>query len=599
MVESGINEAMIRQKATPKSFGRGEQLVQNDAVESLTRRGDSWQAQVAGSEGLSYRVSVWRRGDGEMEALCSCPYEYGGWCKHIVAVTLAAVRAPQTVEEKPELGALLEPLERDQLISLLLKLAERDPDLADDIASQVALLASPGASSPGMSTHVAVNPLPYRRQVRALLHSLDDMRDSDAYWHVGGVVKGVDQTLDAARDLLAVGDGRGALAIIEAVTEEYLKGWTLLDDSDGEASSPFHEAGTLLAEAILTADLTPEERGRWADVLGGWRDDVEDYGVEDAFEAAIEAAHQGWDHAPLVRVLEGKSKSSLWKDTPYYARDLTRARLRVLERRERFDEYLRLAAAENETELRVVMLAKQGRAEDAVRETRSLRAAGECLLPAQALYENGAVEEAFQVAEHGLKLSGSDPEVDFLNRAPDKATLAIWLRDAADSRGQNERALMAARVAVVEEPNLHHYERARELAGDWPPVREELLKHLRRLKPSNRGGLVDIFLHESLMDDALAAVKGSWDGDLIGRVVDAAIPTRAKIVLPICHRQAEAIMDGGKSSRYEEAARWLQRARAAYDVAGNKAQWHDYLSGLLERHKKKYRLRPLLEALRD
>jgi hypothetical protein len=87
------------------------------------------------------------------------------------------------------------------------------------------------------------------------------MRSSEAYWHVSGVVDQVRQLLDGTRDFIEAGDGRNALLLLEAVTEEYVAGWLCLDDSDGYAGAFFGDLGAAWTEACLTVDdLTPDER---------------------------------------------------------------------------------------------------------------------------------------------------------------------------------------------------------------------------------------------------------------------------------------------------------------------------------------------------
>ena len=81
-------------------------------------------------------------------------------------------------------------------------------------------------------------------------------------------------------------------------------------------------------------------------------------------------------------------------------------------------------------------------------------------------------------------------------------------------------------------------------------------------------------------------------------MVDAALATRPNWVIEACRRQAEPIMDGGKSQYYEAAAAWLARARSAHRIAGREGEWSPYLEAQIERHRRKYKLRPLLEALR-
>ena len=96
----------------------------------------------------------------------------------------------------------------------------------------------------------------------------------------------------------------------------------------------------------------------------------------------------------------------------------------------------------------------------------------------------------------------------------------------------------------------------------------------------------------------MAAVQGSGDYRLRERVAEAAIETPPDWVIETCRSQAEAIMDPGRADLYGAAVRWLGYAREAYRVAGCEHDWQTYLQELIVRHARKYKLRPMLEALR-
>src|SRR5258708_23981864 len=347
------------------------------------------------------------------------------------------------INKEPSLESLRSGLSRDQLQSLLLKLSEQTPSLTTAIQRQVVLLQiSPSqptdlSSKAAPKPHIEADPKTVRRQVRSIIHSLDRMRSSEAYWHVGAVVSDAQRLVDQAWEFIKADDGSNALTLLEAITEEYMSEWENLDDSDGEASGFFSDLGKAWTEAVLSADLTREEREGWADQFAAWQEELDDYGVDEAFDAAETAALDGWDYPPLQRVLQGLiTEQGAWEgEAPDYADDVTEARLHILERRGRFQEYLYLAEAEGQTEEYVTMLVRLGRVEEAFSYGQQyLATTDEALALAKALYEHGEPAQGLQMAEHGLTLQGH------------KATLAKWLRDPAWSMGEKKRAPTAADV---------------------------------------------------------------------------------------------------------------------------------------------------------
>ncbi len=587
-----LTESFIRQHASADSYQRGREYRVQGAVVRLVRRGQQLQAEVEGSQVEPYTVQIAYDAGGIVEASCSCPYDWGGWCKHMVATLLAYVYDPAQIDERPSMETLLAGLDREQLQTLLLRLVEHQPELADVVEEQVQELRSlPASDAPApRQRRTPIDPTVFRRQVRSILHSLDRMRRSEAYWHVGAVVEQVRQVLEQAKGFIADGDGRNALAILEAITETYVAEWVELDDSDGYAGAFFEDLSAVWTEAILTADLTAGERATWAEKLAQWQGEVEDYGIDEAFHAAMAAAEQGWDYPPLVRVLRGEiTDEGAWEgEAPAYADALAIARLNVLERQGRSQEYLYLAEAEGQTERYVTMLVHLGRVREGVDYgLQYLGTTEEALALATALREREALPEALRIAEHGLTLEGS------------KVPLATWMADLALGMGETGRGLDAALIAFRNAPDLAAYQRVQELAGArWPEIRMDLLTHLRRSRAYVPQGPVEIFLHEGLVEDAMCAVEGSAYYTLIERVVDAAIPSHAEWALRMCCQQAEPIMKQGKSQYYPHAARWLEKARAAYRTAGRETEWDTYMSDLIAQHRRKYSLVPMLEALK-
>lgn len=592
----GLSEAIIRQYATDESFRRGDEYYRNGAITSVARRGSLLQATVEGSEPEPYGVRITFDEGGVVGAVCTCAYAWGGWCKHIAATLLVCLHQPEKIEERPSIEAVLAELDREQIQTVLLRLTERDPLVADAVEREAALARvvgtpaeqTPPPARPVRQTRIDVRDV--RRQVRAALHGLDHLRASEAYWHVGSIVADVATVLERAWAFTRAGDGRSALAILEAITDEYVEGWTDLDDSEGELSDFFSRLGEAWAEALLTADLTAEERESWAEALEDWAVAVEEYGVDDAFDLPIAAAEQGWDDPALQKLLTGETVASRVstpesEDAEY---DLTVARLNVLERQGRSDEFLNLARATGRDQRFATMLARLGRTSEAVSfGMEHLTTATDAHALARVFRERDELEEAVRVSERGLSLDGP------------KGDLAEWLRDLASAIGKNDLALSAAVIAFRENPNLPSYLRVQDLAGaDWPEYRTRLLDRLRQVRTYYPAGPIEVLLHERQIDGAIAVVEGTTSYDLIEKVAVAAIETRPDWVIRVCRREAEAIMDAGKAQYYDRAAQWLAHAASAYRVANRQPEFQGYVAELIARHARKYKLVPLLQALK-
>ena len=557
----------------------------------MTLRGSQLLAEVQGSRYEPYRVEVTLGTGAILNAHCSCPYDWGGYCKHIVATLLTCLHERDSIDERPTIEAVLAEMDRDQLKALVSVLAERQPDLVDWIESLAMDLKTPpqetGPGLPPSRQRVAtVNATSIRRQVRATLRGLDHMRPSEAYWHTGAVADGVREVLKEAWASLQADDGDGALVVLEALTEEYMSGWEYLDDSDGELGAFFSELGPAWAEALLTAELTSEQRRSWARRLGAWQTEVGEYGVEGAFDAAQSAATQGWDAPAVKQVLQGDTSGLEAQEG--YGDDLHRARLNVLERRGRTQEYLYLAQATGQTERYATMLVNLGRTTEAVAYGLShLPYPEDALALAQALSRGKDVDAALQVGEHGLTLPG------------EKTMLARWLREEAAAAARPDLALRAAIVAFHESLGLEDYQAVHPLAGaHWTQVRAKLLEHLAAVPYAP--ARIEIYLHEGMVDEAVKAVdEGAYVGYAeLERVVDAAAESHPDWAIGQCLRQADSIMDHGKSNYYDHAVRWLSRARALFLTTGRESEWRAHLQDLLARHRRKYSLVPSLKDLR-
>ena len=179
--------------ATAASIQRGREYLQEGAVGTLVLRGDELEADVQGSALRPYRVWIEFDAEGVANAACTCPYDYEGWCKHIVAVLLAYAQNPGQVETRSPLAERLADLTHAQLLSLVLELVEQVPRLVDLVEPTLKLLdlapetlASGTAPAATVATAgatrrplVMVDPHAFRQNARHLLCSRDPYREHD------------------------------------------------------------------------------------------------------------------------------------------------------------------------------------------------------------------------------------------------------------------------------------------------------------------------------------------------------------------------------------------------------------------------------------
>ena len=129
MTITKLTEAVIRTGATDKSFQRGRELYRSGAISNAWVQGQCLSGECEGNESPFYKVRVELDGGGIRSAACTCPYDFGGYCKHIVALLLAYTQKPEQFAVRREAKELLSDLSREQFLALMTKLLREQPDL--------------------------------------------------------------------------------------------------------------------------------------------------------------------------------------------------------------------------------------------------------------------------------------------------------------------------------------------------------------------------------------------------------------------------------------------------------------------------------------
>ncbi len=592
-----LTEAAVRDLARPQSYDRGENYYDEGAVVELVRRGETIRAAVEGSQYEPYQVRIELDETGVVDTACSCPYDHGGICKHRVAVLLTYVRDPDRIDQRPPVSELVANADPEDLRDVLVDLVESRPELAEQVESWLETVRSEEADDDARDHTPDINRESIRQQVQYILRPTEgrSAHAYDPYEAVETDVEKLRNLLDQAGTAVEAGNGETALDILEPLADELMdEEWLALSYDDSNAIFEFFgEVDRVLAEALLTADLSEAERADWEDRLWAWEQEMGGYTHQPPYSVALEAAQRGWDFEPVQRAMQGDiGYADLWEgDPPWYAEDFVRARLDVLERQGRTEEYLNLADAADLIDDYVTMLVEEGRIDEAIEYGRhNLYSPDEALTLAKALREHDRPEAALEIAQHGLALEDSSGQ----------AELAQWLRDRASSMGESEIALEAAIAVFDALPTLAAYQATEELAGEeWPTVREELLEPLadRATRQRTARRHVEIFLYAERYDEAIAIADRFSDYKVVEPVVEAVWEEHPHWTIDACKEQTEPIIEEGQSQRYRHAVDWLEYAGKAAQASGNLDEWCTYVEDLRDEHYQKYKLRPMLEDL--
>ncbi|MEM8830610.1 MAG: SWIM zinc finger family protein [Cyanobacteria bacterium P01_G01_bin.19] len=543
-----------------------------------------------GNNARPYQVTINIRQDEFIEADCTCPYDWGGYCKHRVAALLTCLHEPDKIKSRPSLEQILDRLNEIQTQNLIQKLVADKPELLNDIERFADRIVPPvvvETEANKSRRKITVNPNAIRSKVRYILE------DSVRHFEYGGeediASEEIYSLIQDAQMYTQQGDYGNAIAMLTAITESCVENWDVVDEygvDNGEVASQLSD---VWCETILSADLEQTEKVDLQVHLEFWRNCWGEY-----FDLVAAALEQGWDYPPLQQVLQGNITSlGAWDgEAPYYADDLALIRLQILARQERFEEYLYLAEAEGQIVLYLNMLVRLERVTEAMQAAASSMSTNEeALAFSQCLVnEQNAQVEALAIAKQGLELPGRS-----------QYELAKWASEIALELDDVETATQAKIKAFQASPNFADYLQIEKLAAeDWLKIKPELLATLADYHSwGAEDAKVNIYLHEGMVDKAIAIVDNfSYYGNRsVKKVMDAAVNTHPDWVISNACKKAEAIVNEGKAKYYEEAVEWLEKARSAFLAADRKREWSDYRTNLVTVHERKRKFMGLMKSL--
>lgn len=532
--------------AGPKSFERGLGYV--DAVEELEIEGTEINALVSGS--FEYDVTLWRE-RGALTGECSCPWsQEGNFCKHCVAVGLAALAARQpggaVSADRPDLEVWLEGLTEHELRDELRALVRGDRELrrrfelraaqADENAGQVRTLV--------------------RRLLRVGPRGFIEYEDAHDY------AAGVREASEAISALIDGGRAAEAVEIVREALAEGIDALASADDADGAIAQEVAALRGVHLHGCLAARPDPVPLAVYLA--------EHNLGEEPAFAYDI------------VRYLDllGEAGAARVRDVycDAYQRNPDGAREKLL-----MEELIRGSGDVDEL---VGLLA------------RDLDSRGhQHLRIAQELEAVGRAEEALRWTEEGLREATGFIGTDLVEFVALRYTQA----------GRMQDLLTLRRDRFLAEMTVSHYELLRETAqrcAAWPEERERAMEVLGE-DLAEQGSkaqwgmgpvLIDILIAEGDYEAAWEQARKASSEPQRLKLAALLRVERPEEALEVYDRALEPLRAQTGEDVYRRVLELLLGVRACYEQLGKDADFEAYLGAFRQEQRRK---RNLMRALDD
>ena len=575
-----ITRQQIQSRASSRSFARGENYYHNGAVSQTIRRGDEIEARCQGSYPDPYRVWAKLDDSGIISANCTCEYDWGGDCKHIVATLLTCLHHPDRFEERQTLHDALLSRSKEDLVDIIMLMVTRYPDLQE--------IVDRPTPNEIVSGTVPLDTLSFRQELRDAFTSFD----FDYYGYgQNPMARKVDQVASVADRLVKRGDWLNAAIVYRAILEEFAE----LDegfyyDDDGELGLSIDMAASALDRCLKQPVVNNNDNERRAifDALLGvfvWDVNIGGFGIGDETPAII-LKHIRREDIPslrkLVKSVRDQRRGSSWATEAY-------------------NEFLMGLDMLDEVDPEVIL--------------ERLRAQGMYHLLVNKLLELDRLDEAVTVIKqemnsaysriHALNLlvnHGHDAKARQLAEdilADDYSyELAAWLLDRYEASGNQEAMLRWQTRQMQERPDIQHYGKLKATAqalNQWEALRPQIIRDLQARQDYDL--LTRVYLHDedwALAWDTLPKVERDFyfgpalelDVAVVSR---HALPERA---IPVLTQYAREYIEDRGRDNYQRAASLLAKVQQAYDQLDEIEAWETLIADIRTEFKK-------LRALQD
>jgi thiol-disulfide isomerase/thioredoxin len=473
-----ITAEKIRSLSTETSFERGMDYFTHGRVKNIAQFGNKITAIVSGTE--DYQVTIRLKKD-DFTAECTCPYNWGGYCKHIVATVLALSKnykdiKKQKVKEEEKIDTILNNITLEELKDFLRIEFENDSSLRDAF-----VIHFTGKGSKDRSIY------DYKKQVNLLYRTTSGR---DGYIEYGNNVNFI-YFYDLALRYAKKKNFLEAAKIYQALAETIAENMDIVDDSDGYYGRAFGEAIEDFINCINEANLGHKEKRCYIQYLfSKYIENDPDYFQENYNYALQEICHLKEDLTYWKELLTSYIPDSLPDEEKYWIKSyqsklLIEMQLFILDKLNKKEQFYSLIKSH-------------------YREDTDL-----CLLYAKRLKKDSESDKSLAIAEEGLRI--------FHDGLTSK--LRIFLNPFYE-KSSPEKHKENLKHQFFQGYNWNYYDELKKLYSDkeWQALVQEIITHLAsKDRYSNKGIVIDIYLREKKFDKAIEKVLHNKSLDVLER----------------------------------------------------------------------------------
>ena len=562
-----LTHADIQRWVGSASFQKGMPYFSRGAIYDTRLQGQTLKAHCRGSQAASYTLQATLSPAGIASTNCSCPVGAGGRCKHVAALLLTWVDAPDSFRKIEDLAAALETHSKAELIAFIQLMIQREPDL-----EMLLEMPLPGIDAGEKTLDAQI----IRRQVE---HAF---RSPNGDWEMGWgdpyeIVAELQTLFDLAGQYQAQNSFDNAATIYRTVTETVLDyDDAVVQDEDGRLGSMIDDCAEGLGECIGSI-IDPVQRESILKVLF------------DIYAWDLKAGGIGiGDRVPDILLEQATPQEyqmiSDWIEPALYGMgDWARQALGGL--------LLDLQSDVMDDEFFLEVCRRTGRLDDLVDRLLTLTRIDEAASESRQASDYALLSLADLFVQHG---HGPLAETLISDRAKTSqdTRLIEWLKEYAKNQGDMIQALAFAGKLFWLCPAVAEYVEMRQLAqpqNQWPDLRTKTLEGLAH--KMEHVLLTEIYLEEGEIDQALELLERAkasnryWGGfSLQVEVAQAASEQRPRESIRLYMQLANNLIGQRGRDNYAQAAAFLRLVREAYLHLGEPQTWQALIDNIREEY---------------